>query len=206
MNPFDTQAAQAINQARLTHLQSLDLLKPGMTVADVGAGVGHLASALVSWGCEVTAFEGRELNVEEGQRLYPGIDFVLHNIETKPLYTSFDAILCYGLLYHSSSPIDVLRNIALFADLLLIETVVTDTEKAMVEYVREPLSRDQALWGVGCRPSVPWVFQTLERMSFVVEVPDPQPNHGDFAWSPLNDGQWKRNGSHLRRVFVAKRG
>ena len=57
---FDQPAAEAINMARLEHLDSLNLPLRGKRVLDLpGSGVGHLAQFFVERGCEVVCVDGR---------------------------------------------------------------------------------------------------------------------------------------------------
>jgi 2-polyprenyl-3-methyl-5-hydroxy-6-metoxy-1,4-benzoquinol methylase len=65
---FDTEAALEINQARLAHLESLDLPIEGTRVLDVGYGVGHLAQFFIRKGCDVLCVDGREHNIADRSR------------------------------------------------------------------------------------------------------------------------------------------
>src|ERR1700740_1459535 len=61
---FDTPEALALNDARMTHLESLGLDLFGKRVLDVGSGVGHLAVRLEKMGCTVVCVEGGSENDE----------------------------------------------------------------------------------------------------------------------------------------------
>ena len=67
----------------------------------------------------------------------------------------FDIVFCYGLLYHVENPIAALRNRAgCCAELLLLETAVTDYPRPVFQLAYEPpAAKNQAVSGFGCRPS-----------------------------------------------------
>jgi hypothetical protein len=82
---FDTPEALALNDARMTHLESLGLGLAGKRVLDVGAGVGHLAVRLEKMGCSVVCVEGRPENVESLRQRYPQFEAHVGNVQAEPL-------------------------------------------------------------------------------------------------------------------------
>ncbi len=205
---FDTHAALEINHARLVHLASLDLPIDGRTVLEVGAGVGRLTAFLVDRSCVVVATEARAENVAELRRRLPAVDAREADVEESLQYIGrFDVVFCYGVLYHLESPLRALRNMAAVCnDLLLIETMVSDSQLPVLRLEDETKSVNQALRGLAHRPSPSYLATALNRVGFdhVYTATDP-PDHPDYRFSWLDDMATTRDGSLLRGVFVASR-
>ena len=207
---FDTEDALAINHARLRHLASLGLPLDRRKVLDVGCGVGHLARFFVERGCNVICSDVRPENISRLREIYPDLDAHVLNVESEALSRlgRFDAVLCYGLLYHLESPMAALRNIASVCDgLLLLETVITDHVEPLLRLVDEPVeTRNQASAGLASRPTPAFVVMALSRIGFpYVYAPVHPPDHPDFQFSWKNNLEWSREGHLLRCIFVASR-
>ena len=210
VEPFDTQEAAAINRARLDHLDSLGLDLSGKRVLDVGCGVGHLANFFVNKGCEVVCLDGRAENIKKLRSLYP--DLAAHhitNVESESLSTfgMFDIVFCYGLLYHLENPLAALRNLAsVCTELLLLETLICDHTLPILRLEDESLSSNQALKGLGCRPSPSYVTLALNRSGFkFVYTPMYPPEHKDFKFQRKDNLDAWRDDHPLRSVFIASR-
>ena len=152
---FDTAAAIAINNARLDHLDGLGLPIAGRSVLDVGGGPGHLAQYFVRAGCPVLSTDARPENVARARELYPELATGVLDIEADGFAAdeTYEVVFCYGLLYHVENPLLVLRRLAaLTRDLLLLETVITDSVLPLVRVDDETTSFNQALHGIGSAP------------------------------------------------------
>jgi SAM-dependent methyltransferase len=205
---FDTNAAIQLNNARLTHLASLDLPIDGRRVLEVGAGVGRLTGFFVERGCSVVVTEARSENVAELRRRLPTVDASEADVEESLEHLgSFDVVFCYGVLYHLESPLRALRNMsAVCTDLLLIETMVCDTRLPVLRLEDETKSFNQALRGLAHRPSPSYLALALNRVGFdnVYAATDP-PDHPDYRFSWLDNLDTARDGALLRGIFVASR-
>lgn len=207
---FDTPEALQINTARLQHLDSLGLPLANTSVLDLGCGVGHLARFFVDKGCKVTCVDGRAENIDEVRRRLPSAEAYVGDVQTDRLsrFGRFPVVLCYGLLYHLENPAAALRNMASACDgILLLETVISDHELPVVRLLDEPrLTTNQALSGLGCRPTPAFVAMALTRAGFdFVYAPRFAPEHPDFQFEWLNNLDCARNDHLLRCVFVASR-
>lgn len=207
---FDTPESQAINRARLEHLATLGLPIEGRSVLDVGCGVGHLSGFFAERGCRVVCVDARVENLKRLAELYPGRERRLAHVEKDSLeqFGRFDIVFCYGLIYHSENPIAALRNIASCCqNLLLLETVVTDHFRPIVQLADEPVATvNQAASGFGSRPSPAFIAMALSRMGFpFVYATRTVPNHPDFHLQWQNNCEWRRDGHLLRCVFLASR-
>jgi SAM-dependent methyltransferase len=201
---FETPDALHINQARLDHLAALGLDLDGKRVIEVGAGVGLLTGFFEARGCSVVSTEGRADNVAEIRRRFPSRRVHQVDLDRDPDLAAlgrFDIAFCYGTLYHLTKPEEALRALAGVADLLLLETCLTPGSHVDVHLVREGPSANQALAGIGCRPTRPWIMDRLCRMWGHAYTTIDQPNHPDF------EVDWVvpyKHGNH-RAVFVASR-
>lgn len=206
---FETPEAHEINVARLDHLDSLGLPLDGKTVLDVGAGPGHLAQYFVRHGCSVISTDARRENVEQCRALYPGHDARVLDVEQDEIAPlgRFDIVFCYGLLYHLENPLLVLRKLADVCDeLLLLETVVCDSDQPILRLEDEYLSLNQALRGLAHRPSPLWIATAFDRIGVhhVYLASDP-PAHPDYRFEWRGSLETERDGHLLRGVFVASR-
>ncbi|MDR7586575.1 MAG: class I SAM-dependent methyltransferase [Armatimonadota bacterium] len=206
---FDTAEAWELNRARMAHLKQLGLDLRGKTLLDVGSGVGHLAAVLREMGALVTCVDAREENVTRLRELYPGLQARVFDLETQNLEElgKYDVVFAYGVLYHLENPMRALRQFAsVCREMLLLETVVVDHELPVVRLVEETAALNQALRGVGSRPSPSYVVLGLRSAGFrYVYVPRVPPSHRDFRFRWRGDLRDSRGGHLLRCVFVASR-
>jgi SAM-dependent methyltransferase len=206
---FDTPEALALNEARMSHVESLRLNLAGKRVLDVGAGVGHLAARLKKMGCSVVCLEGRSANVEAMRSRCRQIDGHVADVENEPLsrFGRFDGVFSYGLLYHLENPLHAICNLeSVCEELLLLESMVCDHDRPVVVVEDESADVNQALVGLGCRPSPHYVALALKRAGFAhVYAPAKPPAHADFQFEWSNGLDCVRDGHPLRCVFVASR-
>ena len=206
---FDDPGAEAINAARIAWISRLDIDPRGKTLLDAGAGVGHFSRYYADRGAAVVAVEGRADNVTMLQARHPDVRAYVADVQTDDLlrFGTFDIVHCFGLLYHLDSPVTALRRLAAVCrGVLLIETIVCDSRKAVMLLEDEPSTVNQALAGLGCRPSPTFVAMALNRVGFahVYGTTDP-PRHPDFEFDWRDNGDTTRDGHNLRCVFVASR-
>ncbi len=170
---FDQRHYRHITNARINFLNKWlpDLITAqGLKSAlDVGCGVGDFSRYLTGLGLEVVAFDGRAKNVEEAQRRYEGIKFIVHDIEksaVKKLGT-FDLLLCFGFLYHLENPFLAIRNLhGLTRKIMLIESMITPSSVPNASLVDEWPSEDQSLNYVTLVPSESGLVKMLYRAGF----------------------------------------
>ena len=206
---FNDELARAINAARLEFLAALDLPLAGKRVLDAGCGVGHHSAFYTERGCHVVGIDGRADNIEMMKRLYPAVEGYVGDLQEMPLQRlgMFDVVHCFGLLYHLDSPVSALRRLAaVCGGLLIIETMVCDSAAPAMVLVDENASVNQALAGLGCRPSPGFITMALNRIGFpYVYGTDTRPNFPDFEFDWQNNLDVTRNGRNLRCIFLASR-
>ena len=175
--------AHSINQARQSHLASLGLDLKGKSVLEVGAGIGLHTPFFLERGCTVTVTDGRAENVAEIARRHPGVKTAIVDLEQdSPIELGrFDVIYCYGLLYHLSNPQRALARLADVCDgQLLLETAVSPGTHDELLLVRDPDAFNQAISGIGCRPTRLWILNRLKSLFGYGYIPRTQPDHVDF--------------------------
>ena len=207
--PFCQSAYIEINHARMTHLASLNLPVEHKSVLDVGCGVGQLTQFFLDRECTVVCIDGRDSNVEAIRSLYPNVNAHVVNVDTDSLlkFGMFDVVFCYGLLYHLENPIGALRNMAsVCRELLLLETVICDADLPVLRLEAERDDADQAVSGLGSRPSPSFVAMAIKHSGFpFLYVPRVPPNHECFRFKRKNNFESTRKGYRLRSIFIASR-
>lgn len=180
---FQAPNAHAINVARQAHLASLGLDLQGKTVLEVGAGIGLHTPFFLERGCTVTVTDGRAENVAEIARRHPGVKTAVVDLEIdKPIgLGDFDVVYCYGLLYHLSNPERALARLAGACEgQILLETAVSPGMQDELLLVRDPDAFNQAISGIGCRPTRLWILNRLKALLGYGYIPRTQPDHVDF--------------------------
>lgn len=211
---FDNPVYRAARENRLRslfrYLDSRTLR--GKRILEVGCGTGELGQAFADFGCKVVSLDARVEYIDEVRRRYPGREAYAVDLEhwDPAQWGGFDAILCFGLLYHLSRPSEFLTECAHIAPELYLETVVTDSLEPVCPILSES-GPDQAFSGHGCRPSSAWIQQTMNGLGFQVsDISSGEANwEGEcpsvFDWTPANDGAAMRGAAFLRKMFLCTR-
>jgi len=207
-SPFDvflTPSALAINQARQEHLASLGLDLKGRRVLEVGAGIGLHTPFFLQRECQVVVTDGNPENVTEIRRRHPGLKVDLVDLERdEPLHRlgQFDLVYCYGLLYHLEHPAHALARLAeVCTGQLLLETCVSAGGFDEVVFLRDFVSNNQAVSGIGCRPTRLWTVNRLRENMGYAYMPRTQPAHADFP----TDWRFPPTQLLYRAVFVGSK-
>lgn len=193
------------NQRRQEHLASLGLDLYNKTVLETGAGVGDHTTFFLDRNCKVTISEPREENLKILKERYPDNKIVKLDLDNPSINfeNKFNIVYCYGTLYHLSKPETAIAYLAEQTDeLMLLETCVSFGNEQLEHLIAEPSdSPSQAVSGTGCRPTRPWVFNTLSKYFPYIYVPITQPSHSEF---PLD---WTNPNNQLlnRAVFIASK-
>jgi SAM-dependent methyltransferase len=184
----------------------------GMRVLEVGAGLGHLGDAFADLGFDVTSTDGRQEHVE-AMRARGRESFVLDlDLTGVNEADDFELVFAFGVLYHLAHPEEFLHTCGKAAKVLLLETAVCDRREPVVDWVSESggwRGKDQAVGGRGCRPSPSWVENTCREAGFdtVRDISSPLGDwsSGTYGWEPRDNGEWRRDGVNLRKMWVCER-
>lgn len=196
--------ALSINEARMSHLASLNLPIEGKSVLEVGAGIGMLTGFFEDRGCTVLSTDARPENLAEIERRHPERRVARLNLE-RPADVSvlgkFDIVFCYGTLYHVADPEPALEALSRVADMILLETCLSPGDGEEAPSVPELHTMTQAYSGLGSRPTRAWVVSRLKRFWGHGYISVTQPSHPDF---PL-DWTVPAAGPNIRAIFVGSR-
>lgn len=206
---FENENAKRINTARMEHLENLALPLAGKRVLDVGCGIGHWTDFFLKKNCSLVSIDARQENIDLFRSRHPLVESHVLNIESNSGgdLGIFDIVFCYGLFYHLENPVVALRNMAsVCGGILLLETLVMDHELPLCQIVDESLSANQALGGLGHRPTPGYVVFLLNRAGFnFIYTPKIPPHHPDFEFEWKNNLETTRAGRNLRCIFVASK-
>lgn len=203
---FDMPHAEAINEARLSHLETLELFLENQTVLEVGSGIGKLTGFFEKKRCKVLSTESRLENIAEHIKRFPHRRVEFADLNTPGSHDKlglFEVVVCYGTLYHLNNPLLALEDLSkICTKIFLLETCVHPTDNGQINPVSENCSeKDQAMHGIGCRPGRDWIFYHLKKLFPYVYATKTQPRHPDFPleWPAVNSK------GNKRAVFIASR-
>ena len=196
--------AVAINKARMTHLAGLHLPIEGKSVLEVGGGIGLLTGFFEERGCKVLSTDARPENVAEMKRRWPRRQVATLDLEQPKAIVAmgkFDVVFCYGTLYHLAAPEPALAALSQVADLILLETCVSPGEEDASPTIVEELTMNQAISGVGSRPTRAWVMNRLRKFWGHGYISVTQPSHPDFP----TDWTVPSSRPNVRAIFVGSK-
>jgi SAM-dependent methyltransferase len=200
------------NQRRLEHLASLGLILEGRRVLELGAGIGDMTGFFLDRGCSVVSVEPRADCVailSDNLKSYGFAGDAVTVIQAdaynfpQRVVGRFDVVFAYGLLYHLNDPATAIHHMATACNgLLLLETCVSFGDTSELNKIAEPSeNQSQAIEGVGCRPTRPYVWNLLKQHFTCIYTTRTQPAHPEFPrdW----DDPTKARGALHRAIFVA---
>jgi SAM-dependent methyltransferase len=173
-------------------------------VLEVGSGIGDLSRFFIDRDCKVTLTDGRPENLEVLRGLYPDVEAFWLDLDEADtvLARRFDVVFCYGTLYHLARPAEAIAYMAERCDgMLLLETCVSFGREPGLRHVTEESETDQALAGIGSRPTRTWIQRQLSEHFEFAYLPTVQPAHPQFP----TDWTGEPPTSLTRAVFVASR-
>ena len=184
----------------------------GRRILEAGCGTGELGGFFEDIGCRVVSVDAREEFISLLRKRYPGRQVAVMDLDRwdpAPL-GRFDAILCFGILYHLAEPEAFLVECTRLTDTILLESIVLDSPWPQCLRVtdHEP---GGSFSGIGCRPSVAWIVDLMQRCGFSAQdISSDLANWGGdypsvFDWEPRYDGQWRYGDTFLRKMWVCRR-
>jgi FkbM family methyltransferase len=189
LTPFDKAEYRSLVCAREKTIRKvLQRIIPAQglkTALDAGAGVGFFSQTLHDCGLLVSGFDGREENVAEARRRYPGIPFALGDLQGRSILDlgKFDLVLCFGMLYHLENPLMAIRHLrGLARKCLLLESMCVPDDRPALLLGQAPREDHQSSTDIAYYPSETSLVKMLYRAGFpYVYRVLPLPDHDDFC-------------------------
>jgi hypothetical protein len=201
--PFDQPTTVSMNRARLAALDwILDGVQcPIATACDLGTGVGNFAGHLATRRLAVSAVDVRPSNIEEARTRYPGVRFVVGDVDDPSLAAlgQFDLVTAFGLFYHLENPFRAARNLALLCrQLAIVESMICPGASTKAFVVDEFAGEDQGVNLVAFQLTEGSLIKLLYRAGMpYVYSPRTEVDHPDFR-----SGLLRRR---MRTILVASR-
>ena len=164
----------------------------GRTVVELGCGYGDIGAALAGLGASVTCCDVRPEHLEVVRDRWPHLQTVCADLNREWPFGHCDLILHLGLLYHLEPTHRSLYLSCQSADHLVVESEVCDSLSPETVVSMAEDGYDQAVDGVGCRPSAARVEQVFAEESMTWErVGDDRCNAGYhvYDWPEHDSGQ-----------------
>ncbi len=133
-------------------METLGFLR-GKKVLDLGCNAGFWALKVIDAGCErVVGIDARQMHIDQAKLVFDlnqipqdRYHFIKANIFEYDFLQlgSFDIVLCLGLLYHTSKPMELFEIIDLInTDFLVIDTALAMSKGNLIEICHEPTLDD----------------------------------------------------------------
>lgn len=187
----------------------------GKRVLDLGCNAGFWSLSAAEAGCDfVLGVDGRQMHVDQSNFVFEAkevdkerYDFVVGNVLDMDLgqFGTFDVVLCLGLLYHVSKPMELIEQASSAnADLLVIDSTLSRRRDSVFEVRRDRLDepRDAIDYELVLVPTKQAVLDLTEQFGYsaVTLKPPFAGEEGGRGFRGLND---YRVGSR-RAFFCAK--
>ena len=186
MNIFTYDDAISINEARIKHLDTLNLNFKNKKILETGAGgKGDFTKYLLQFTGNITINDSRFENINNllltnNLKLQYNTWDLNENIPTDNI---FDIIFCYGTFYHLHKPEKTIDNLSkIFKDFIIIETITSGQNNMYLNICNEDINNlNQSSTGYGCRPGREYVFNLLQKYFKYVYTLKTQPIHEEFS-------------------------
>ena len=177
----------------------------GKSLLELGCGYADLGAAFSDLGARVTGCDAREEHLDVASRRWPHLTFVHADLNHEWPFGRFDVILHFGLLYHLEPTHQSLRASCQSTNHLVLEAEVCDSSSPDLVVLTDEDGYDQAIDGVGCRPSAGRVERLLAAEGMTFErVTDGRCNSGMHVYDwPVRDTGGYAHGQ--RRFWFARR-
>lgn len=186
----------------------------GKRVLDLASNAGFWSLCAVHAGCDyVLGVEGRKMHVDQSNFVFEAedieeqrYDFLLGDIFETDLrqFEPFDIVLCLGLMYHISKPVELMEKIsAVNTDVLVIDSTLSKAPGSLLELGWESPEPNRYLnaldRGLVMKPTKGAICDLVEEFGYSVSVLEP--DFRDEAGAPRWRGALDyRDGA--RRAFL----
>ena len=126
----------------------------GKRVLDLGCNAGFWSLAAIEAGADfVLGVDGRQMHVDQANLVFEvkGIPRDRYRFEVANVFeldlreARFDVVLCLGLLYHVSTPVDLMERISAWnSDVLVVDTALVPTPGPHFRLVRQNVNEPRS--------------------------------------------------------------
>ncbi|SES11842.1 class I SAM-dependent methyltransferase [Rhizobium sp. NFR03] len=171
----------------------------GRRVLELACGYGDIGASLWTLGADVTFLEGRAEHIDVLRKrmpMLPSNRTIVGNMEDGlkgvGLADSYDLIIHFGVLYHLQDWKTSLNDCLSMSRFLALETEVCDSDDPDFEFQRTETGYDQAVSGVGTRPSADRIEREIREGGMILSrVSDNRCNANIhvYDWPVMNTGE-----------------
>ena len=167
----------------------------GKRVLDLGCNAGFWSLCAIEAGCDfVLGIDGRQMHVDQANFVFEvkaverdRYRFDLANIFDLTLadFGRFDVVLCLGLLYHVSKPMELMERIAeVNSDIVIVDTKLSNSRGAYLEVMHEPLDEPRSAvdYELVMYPTRQAVIEMARQFGYSVAVLRPRFRRYTNAW------------------------
>jgi tRNA (mo5U34)-methyltransferase len=123
----------------------------GKRVLDLGCNAGFWSLSAIEAGAEfVLGVDGRKMHIDQAELVFEikGVEVSRYRFELSDVFDldltredPFDVVLCLGLLYHVSKPIELMERLAAWnSDLLVIDTDLVRARRSSFQLISEDVN------------------------------------------------------------------
>jgi hypothetical protein len=136
------------------------------TLLELGCGYADIGNMFYELGAIVTSSDSRKEHIDVVNNKYPHIKTLIIDGDNDTINEKYDIILHWGLLYHLGEIERHLEKVSQKCDILLLETLVSDSDDSNFYISITENGYDQAFNEKGIRPSPSYVEKLLEKNGF----------------------------------------
>lgn len=159
----------------------------GKRVLDLGCNAGFWSLRAIGHDCDyVLGIDGRQEHIDQANFVFDvkeidksRYDFLAGNVFEEDLsrFGSFDVVLCLGLMYHVSKPLELIESISqVNTDVLVIDTALSQVNGPYLEIRRELLDepRNAVDYELVMYPTREAVYHLVQQFGYSVMMLKPQ--------------------------------
>jgi 16S rRNA G966 N2-methylase RsmD len=176
-------------------------------ILELGCGYGDIGKEFISFGADVTFAEGRSSHCKILKEKFPTSEIInLNQNAAWDLEKRFDIVIHWGVLYHLTDWKSDLISTLKHSDLIFLESEVSNSDDVNFDLkITEKNEYDQALNGIGSRPSAANVELFIKELGFNIERFDDEildSKSHQYSWKVTNTNTWQHG---LRRFWIVKK-